>query len=172
MIFKEKLYLILLFYFVIFIPTNTKLTKEVQYWHCVKSVRIQIYSGLHFPAFWLNTKRYSVSLSIQSECGKMRITITPNTDFFHAVWHYTLPYFFPAGRTVSISRNSKLTDFQSSLSSKNNSLNSFLKYHKNKKSCLELRATSHSEEGVGRGPNSEFFLIHIFCILTKYQFAA
>ena len=26
----------------------------------------------HFPAFALNAERYSVSLSIQSECGKMR----------------------------------------------------------------------------------------------------
>ena len=53
--------------------------------HCVKSVRIRSYSGLYFPAFGLNTERYSVSLRIQSECGKMRTRITPNTDTFHAV---------------------------------------------------------------------------------------
>ena len=53
--------------------------------HCVKSVRIRSYSGLHFPAFGLNTERYEVSLCIQSECGKMRTRITPNTDNFHAV---------------------------------------------------------------------------------------
>ena len=53
--------------------------------HCVKSVRIQSYSGPHFPAFGLNTERYRVSFRIQSECGKMRIRITPNTDTFHAV---------------------------------------------------------------------------------------
>ena len=29
--------------------------------------------------------RYRVSLRIQSECGKIRIRITPNTDTFHAV---------------------------------------------------------------------------------------
>ena len=32
--------------------------------HCVKSVRIRIYSGPHFPAFGLNTERYSVFLRI------------------------------------------------------------------------------------------------------------
>ena len=30
--------------------------------YCVKSVRTRTYSGLHFPAFGLNTERYSVSL--------------------------------------------------------------------------------------------------------------
>ena len=53
--------------------------------HSVKSVRIRSYSGPHFPTFGLNTERYSVSLRIQSKCGKMRTRITPNTDTFHAV---------------------------------------------------------------------------------------
>ena len=38
--------------------------------HCVKCVRTRSYSGPYFPAFGLNTERYSVSLRIQSECGK------------------------------------------------------------------------------------------------------
>ena len=38
-----------------------------------------------FSAFGLNTERYGVSLRIQSECGKIRTRITPNTDIFHAV---------------------------------------------------------------------------------------
>ena len=42
--------------------------------------RIRYYSGLHFPAFRLKTERYGVSLRIQSECGKIRTRITPNTD--------------------------------------------------------------------------------------------
>ena len=53
--------------------------------HCGKSVRIRSYSGLYFPTFGLNTERYSVSLHIQSKCGKMRTRITLNTDTFHAV---------------------------------------------------------------------------------------
>ena len=53
--------------------------------NCVKSVRIRGYSGPHFPVFGLNTEKYSASLRIQSECGKMRTTITLNTDTFHAV---------------------------------------------------------------------------------------
>ena len=47
-----------------------------------KSVRVGIYSGPHFPAFGLNTERYSV---IQSEIGKMRARITPNMDTFYTV---------------------------------------------------------------------------------------
>ena len=41
--------------------------------YCVKRVRIRSYSGLHFPAFGLNTER-------------MRTRITPNTDTFHVVF--------------------------------------------------------------------------------------
>ena len=51
--------------------------------HCKKSLRIWSYSGPYSPAFWLTTERYSVSLCIQSECGKIRTTITPNTETFH-----------------------------------------------------------------------------------------
>ena len=53
--------------------------------HCVKSVRIRSYSGPHFPAFGRNTEAYGVSLPIQSKCGKIRTTITPNKDTFYAV---------------------------------------------------------------------------------------
>ena len=49
-------------------------------WHCVKSVHIQSYSGLHFPSFGLNMERYSIYLHIHSR--KMRTRITPNTDTF------------------------------------------------------------------------------------------
>ena len=39
----------------------------------------------YFPAFGLNTERYSVSLRIQSECGKIQTSKTPNTGTFEAV---------------------------------------------------------------------------------------
>ena len=52
---------------------------------CMKSVRTRIYSGPYFPAFELNTDRYSVSLRIQLKCGKIPTRITPNTDIFYAV---------------------------------------------------------------------------------------
>ena len=45
---------------------------------CVKSVRIRSYSGPHFLTFGLNS-------GIQSECGKMRTRITPNTENFYAM---------------------------------------------------------------------------------------
>ena len=62
--------------------------------HCVKGVRIWSFSGSHFPAlglntdfpaFQLNTERYSVPLRIQSERGKIRTRKTTNTNTFHAV---------------------------------------------------------------------------------------
>ena len=53
--------------------------------YCVKSVCIRIYSGPHFPAFGLNKERYSVSLRIQSEWGKMQTRITPSMDTFRGV---------------------------------------------------------------------------------------
>ena len=53
--------------------------------NCVKFVLLWLYSGPYFPAFGLNTERYKVSLLIQSECGKIRTRITPNTDSFYAV---------------------------------------------------------------------------------------
>ena len=56
--------------------------------HCVKSFRIRSYSGPYFPAFGLSTERYFVFLCIQSERGKIRTRITPNTDTFHAVSQY------------------------------------------------------------------------------------
>ena len=60
---------------------NTNFFTNFRTCHCMKSVRIRSYSGPHFPAFGLNTKRYSVSLRIQSECGKMRTRIAPNRRF-------------------------------------------------------------------------------------------
>ena len=50
--------------------------------HCVKTVRVRRFSGPYFPPFVLNTERYSVSLHIQSECGKIRTRKTTNTDNF------------------------------------------------------------------------------------------
>ena len=43
------------------------------------------YSELFWSAFSRLRTEYGVSLRIQSECGKMRTRITPNTDTFHAV---------------------------------------------------------------------------------------
>ena len=66
-------------------PLSNQLFMLAEGTHCVKSVLIRSYSRPHFPTFALNTKRYGVSLRIQSECGKMQTRATPNTDTFHAV---------------------------------------------------------------------------------------
>ena len=46
------------------------------------------FSGPHFPAFGLNTERYSVALHIQFEFGKIRTRKIPNTDTVNAVCFY------------------------------------------------------------------------------------
>ena len=53
--------------------------------HCVKNVCIRSFSGPYFPAFGLNMERYGLSIRIQSKCGKIRATKTPNKDNFYAV---------------------------------------------------------------------------------------
>ena len=51
----------------------------------MKSARIRGFPSPYFAAFGLNMERYSVSLRIQSECGKIQTRETPNSDTFHAV---------------------------------------------------------------------------------------
>ena len=46
-----------------------------------KVSKYRVFSGPYFVAFGLNTRRYSVSLPIQSECGKRRIR--KNSVFGH-----------------------------------------------------------------------------------------
>ena len=48
----------------------------------VRNVRIWSLFGLCFPILGLNTEKYSVPLSIQSEWGKIQIRKTPNTGTF------------------------------------------------------------------------------------------
>ena len=58
--------------------------------HCLKSGRIWSYSDPSFPAFGLNTEKYSVFLHIQSRYGKTRTRITGNTDTFCTVAIYKI----------------------------------------------------------------------------------
>ena len=51
----------------------------------MKSVFIRSFPSPYFPAFGLNTERYSVLLRIQSKCCKIWARKIPNTDTFHAV---------------------------------------------------------------------------------------
>ena len=69
---------------IVILKTNTSLYFWLSF-NCVKSVRIWSYYGPCFPAFWLNTEWYEVSLRIQSGCGKIRTRITPNTENVQAV---------------------------------------------------------------------------------------
>ena len=50
-----------------------------------------VFSGPYFRAFRLNMERYSVSLCIQSEWGKIRTRKTPYLDTFHAVLRGYIP---------------------------------------------------------------------------------
>ena len=61
--------------------------KENKYVATAQRVPVFVHSrsGPYFPAFRLNTERYSVSLGVPSECGKIRTKKTPNTNTFYAV---------------------------------------------------------------------------------------
>ena len=75
--------------------------EELQNVHCVESVLIRSFSVPYFPAFKLNTAIYGVNLSVQSECGKIRVRQTPKTDTFHTVVIYRQmrnPYQFFYGK--------------------------------------------------------------------------
>ena len=50
-----------------------------------KSICIQSFSSLYFPAFVLNTEIYRVNFRIKSNCGKIRTRKTWNTDNFWVV---------------------------------------------------------------------------------------
>ena len=47
-----------------------KTTKQYPDLNCVKSVRIRGWSGSYYATFWVNTGTYSVSLHVESKCGK------------------------------------------------------------------------------------------------------
>ena len=51
----------------------------------MENVPIPSFSRPFSSAFRLNKERYSVSLRIQSECGKIQTRKTPNADTFQAV---------------------------------------------------------------------------------------
>ena len=57
--------------------------------HCVEKCPYSEFPSLYFPAFGLNTKRYRVSLRIQSKCGIMQTKETLNTDTFHAIFFFS-----------------------------------------------------------------------------------
>ena len=50
-------------------------------YHCLKSVRLQSFSGPYFPAFRLDTGIFSPNAG-----GKIRIRKTLNTEIFHPVF--------------------------------------------------------------------------------------
>ena len=55
---------------------------------------LELYSGPHFPAFGLNTERYSVFLRIQSKCGK---TDQNNSKYGHIHAVFRIENFFSTG---------------------------------------------------------------------------
>ena len=58
--------------------------------YCVKSVRIRSFYAPYFPVFGLNTKKYSVSLGVQSEYGKKWIRKSPHMETFQVVKYCSL----------------------------------------------------------------------------------
>ena len=57
--------------------------KSWKKWYSVKRIRIWSYSGPHFPAFGLNTERYSVCESLHHEIEYRKIRTRNNFVFGH-----------------------------------------------------------------------------------------
>ena len=95
----------------LFILRNGFANSYVHVHHCVKSVRIRSFSSQYFPAFGLNTERYSVSLRIQSECGKILTKKTPNTDTLHAMYHVKM--LQTSGKEILLSSNDTFSENKS-----------------------------------------------------------
>ena len=64
---------------------DQRFVKKQNYSHCVKNIRIRSFSGPYFHVFELNRMSYTISLCIQSKCGKIRTRKIPNKDTFHTV---------------------------------------------------------------------------------------
>ena len=76
------------------LPPSHPLSNHISSHTAWKVSKYWVFSGPYFPAFGLNTKRYSVSLCIQSECGKIRTK--KNYVFGHfpggaSLWTYANP---------------------------------------------------------------------------------
>ena len=118
---------------IVILKTNTFLYFWLSF-HCVKSVCIWSYYGPCFPAFGLNTEWYGVSLCIQSECGKIRTRITPNTEkcsgsTFSYYWYMKFWVILNKKFWLMTSpRKSKLQYLEKVISERNSSLQSSIKY--------------------------------------------
>ena len=79
--------------------------------HCKKSVRVHGFPGPYFPAFELNTKTYSVNLSVQSkkilenQLEKYGPVKTVNSDIFYAIFLC----LFPCNKSISKNLNGNKT---------------------------------------------------------------
>ena len=108
---------------------------------CLKSIRIQSFSGPYFPAFGLNTERYE--LRIHSEYGKTRSRKILNADTFHALLQGLISWH-PTSIVVYLSQCSIVGTFEICLSG--NLVNKSEKTRNYAKICL-LYWTSLSELG-------------------------
>ena len=57
--------------------------RVVHVYHCVKNARIRTYSGPYFPAFGLNTQRYSVSGISPYSVWMLEYTDQNNSEYGH-----------------------------------------------------------------------------------------
>ena len=78
------------------IPQQHQFLNNSSTHHCMKCIRIRSFSGPYFATFGPNTERYSVSLHIQSECGKKygpeKVRVRAIfTQWFHAIGLFLYP---------------------------------------------------------------------------------
>ena len=69
-----------------FVLVSCKFEYFKNFFHYEKSVCDRRFSDRYFPAFGLNTERYSLCLHIQFECEKIGTRKIMNTDTFHVVF--------------------------------------------------------------------------------------
>ena len=104
----------------------------------MKSICIRSFSGPCFPTFGLSTERYSISLCIQLESGKIRTRKTPHTDTLRLHSKFgkirsrktsnTETYHAVAKFILSVASGKTLTIDGISLSAKNGKISRTLSY--------------------------------------------
>ena len=76
-----------------------------------------VFSGLHFPAFRLNTQRYGVSLHIQSKWGKIRTRKNFLFTTFFTQWILIDSMQCNCSRQSSVKRKTNRTFYRKNISS-------------------------------------------------------
>ena len=129
--------------------------------------KYRVFSGRYFPAFGLNKERYSVSLCIQSECGKIRTGKKLRIWTLFTQWLQNPKNITTGNLNINSLRNK--TEVVGELIKKNAymCLLLFLFYFFFYQGFLSKTLTIHRTAGEGRGPT--FIPLYRFHSLTNIE---